>query len=346
MNKLKPVLAILIVLLCFHCGKDTQAPGAKKSTGAGESMETTGDDNIILTIDNEKFTNKQLKEFIKSRYPDFSFKDINARLASRIFDMFIEHKTVMHSVDQANINMDQTEIDNYLKEAILPPDLQNNPGLTESAKARKYLYFKVYKDIDVTETEIQQYYKQHIDDYRKSTEVFLSQIVVNDKAKAYEIHETLSKSPEKFEELAKQYSVSIEAKNGGSMGYFEKGTLPKDMEDVVFALGLNTISPVVDSPYGFHIFKVTKIKKERLLFLEAVKNEIKNKLLSEKLGAAYEDFLAGLKGELNIQAKYQSLFFPYQTIKGEQNVDTNQNFDASNNTGAGTDTGGTGPNNR
>lgn len=345
MKKLKLTVSIILVLLCFYCGKDPQAPGAKKNAGPGESIDTTGDDNIILTIDKENFTNKQFKEFIKSRYPDFSFKDTNTRLASRIFDMFIEHKTVMHSVEQTNIDMDQAEIANYLKESALPPDLQNNPWMKESAKAQKYLYFKLYKDIDVSEAEIRQYYDRHIDDYRKSTEVFLYQIVVNDKAKAYEIHETLSKSPEKFEELARLNSISIEAKDGGSMGYFEKGTLPKDMEDVVFAIGLNTISPVVDSPYGFHIFKVTKIKKERLLFLEAVKNEIKNKLLSEKLGAAYEDFLTGLKGELNIQAKYQSLFFPYQAIKGEQNVETNQNVDASNNTGAGTGDG-PGPDNR
>jgi len=337
MKKLKLTLTIILVLLCFHCGKET--PETKKTAGPQESFESPGDANIILTIDNENFTNKQFKEFIKSRYPDFSFKDINARLASRIFDMFIEHKTVMHSVEQANIKMDQAEIANYLEETTLPPDLESNPWLKESAKAQKYLYFKLYKDIDVGDAEIQLYYNRNIVDYRKSTEVFLFQIVVKDKAKAYEIRETLSKSPEQFEELAKKNSTSIEAKDGGSMGYFEKGTLPKDMEDVVFALELNTISPVVESPYGFHIFKVTKIKKERQLFLEAVKNQIKNKLLAEKLGAAYEDFLTGLKVELNINAKYQSLFFPYQTIKGEQNVETNQNIDDANNTGPGAGTG-------
>jgi hypothetical protein len=337
MKNLKLIFTIILVLLCFHCGKD--APETKKNAGSKSIAENAGDDDIILTIDKENFTNEQLKEFIKSRYPDFSFSDINVRLASRMFDMFIEHKTIMHTVEQSNIKMDEAEISNYLKEKTLSPDMENNSWLKESAKAQKYLYFKLYKDIDVSDDEIRQYYDRHIDDYRKSTEVFLYQIVVNDKAKAYEIRETLVKSPEKFEELAKQNSISIEAKDGGSMGYFEKGTLPKDMEDVVFALGMNTISPVVVSPYGFHIFKVTKIKNERLLFLEAVKNQIKNKLLSEKLGAAYENFLTGLKGELNIQAKYQSLFFPYQTIKGEQNAETNQNVAGTNNTGAGADTG-------
>lgn len=320
MKKLKLILLIIYFLLCLNCGKKTEETG--KNTNVSRPGETSNDENIILTIDKEKFTNKQLKDFIKSRYPDFSFTDINARLASRIFDMFIEQKIVLHSVDQANIKLDQEDIDNYLKTQTLPPDQVNDPWLKESAKAQKYLYFKIYKDIDVTDNEIQEYYNLHIDEYRKSTEVCLYQIVTKDKAKAYEIREILSKSPEKFEDLAKKESISIEAKNGGSMGYFEKGTLPKDMENVVFALELNAISPVVESPYGFHIFKVTKIRKERLEFLEAVKNQIKNKLLSEKLNAAYEDFLNQLKKELNIKAIYNSLFFPYQTIKGDQNVET------------------------
>jgi hypothetical protein len=55
------------------------------------------------------------------------------------------------------------------------------------------------------------------------------------------------------------------------------------------------------------------------LFLEIVKDEIKNKLLSDKLRWAYEDYLAKLKKDLDIKVKYQSLFFTYQPVKGEQN---------------------------
>jgi parvulin-like peptidyl-prolyl isomerase len=286
-------------------------------------MKGIGDDNIILTINNTHFTNNDLKEFIKSRYPDFSFTNVNARLASRIFDTFIEHKIILHNVDRANINLDQEDIDSYLKAKTLPQEQEKDPWTKESVKAQKYLYLKLYKDINVTDAEVRQYYDRHIDEYRKSKEIFLCQIVVKDKDKAYQIREILSKLPDKFEELAKKESISIEAPNGGSMGYFEKGTLPKDMENVVFALELNTISPVVESPYGFHIFKVTKIRKERLEFLETVQNQIKNKLLAEKMNAAYEDFLTQSKKELNIKAIYESLFFPYQLIKGEKNDQTN-----------------------
>lgn len=317
-----------MILLCLNCGSDT--PETEKSGEPLKTAETAGDQKVILTINLNKFTNKDLKNFMKSRHPDLSFNSLNPRLASRVFDTFIEHKMIMHQVEQANVPLDQVEIDNYLREKRLPLNKVDDPAVSESIKAQKYLYFTLYKDIDVTDAEIRQYYNRHMNDYRKSSEVFLHQIVVKDRDKAVEIHENLLKSPEKFTEIAEKQSISLEAKKGGKMGYFEKGTLPKDMEDVVFALDLNKISPVVKSPYGYHIFKVTKIKNERLLFLEKVKDEIKNKLLSDKLRWAYEDYLAKLKKELDIKVKYQSLFFAYQPIKGEQNDQISQSTGSNN----------------
>lgn len=317
-----------MILLCLNCGRD--ASETEKSGEALKPAETPIEEKVILTINLNKFTNKDLKEFIKSRHPDLSFNALNPKLASRIFDTFIEHKMVMDQVEQARIPLDEVEIDNYLRGKRLPLNKADEPAVSESIKAQKYLYFTLYKDIDVTDAEIRQYYNRNMNDYRKSSEVFIHQIVVKDRDKAVEIHENLLKSPGKFAEIAEKQSISLEAKNGGRMGYFEKGTLPKDMEDVVFALDLHKISPVVKSPYGYHIFKVTKTKKERLLFLERVKDEIKNKLLSDKLRWAYEDYLTRLKKELDIKVKYQSLFFTYQPVKGEQNDQISQSTDPNN----------------
>ena len=108
-------------------------------------------------------------------------------------------------------------------------------------------------------------------------------------------------------------SISPEAANGGAMGFFEKGMLPQEMEGVVFSLKVNEISPIVESPYGFHLFKITQKRKARMLLLAAVKDEIKNKMLSARLEAAYQDFLTGLKMEIPVQMNYgQFVFFLYK----------------------------------
>lgn len=330
MKNAKFILIIIGLMLCIACGKEATPPPEKtETTVQPAAAKLPNETKVILVVNEKQYTNRQLKDFIDSRYPDASFVDSNPRITSRLFDTFIEHKMVMYMVDREDIPVAQTEIDSYLRERHLPLNLIDDLMVKESVKAQKYLYIKLYKSIDVSDAEIREYYNKNQDEYRKSSEVFLHQIVVKDSARAYEIHKELSDSPQLFGQIAEDESIARDAKNGGQMGYFEKGTLPKDMEDVVFALSLNQISPVVKSPYGYHIFKVSKIKTERILYLDTVKDKIKNNLLSDKLRWAYEDFLSQLKSQLNIEIKYPSLYFTYHPIKGEQN-ETEENTNTTN----------------
>lgn len=318
MKKIKYYPIILVLMLCINCGKD--GPTSTEETETPQQKEQMLiDGKVILTINDKQFSNNDVKQYIKSRHSDLKLIESNPRIASRIFDTFVEHKMVMYMVDLESIPVVRSEIDSYLRDRHLSLDMIDDQTVIDGVKAQKYLDLKLYKDIDVTDAEIREYYNKNIDQYRRSSEVLLHEIVVKERDKAYEILKALNKSPESFAQIAIKESISRDAKNGGQMGYYEKGTLPKDMEDVVFALDLNRISPVVDSPYGYHIFKITKVKKERLLFLEKVKDDIKNKLLSDKLRWAYEDFLSQLKKQLKVTIKYPALYFTYQAIEGEQN---------------------------
>jgi hypothetical protein len=329
MKNAKLILIILGLVLVAACGTEAPAPPENTETPVQQPRKLPNETKVILIINEKQYTNRQLRDFIDSRYPDASFVDSNPRITSRLFDTFIEHKMVMYMVDREDIPVTNTEIDNYLRERHLPLNLIDDQMVKESVKAQKYLNIKLYKNIDVTDAEIREYYNKNQDEYRKSSEVFLHQIVVKDSARAYEIHQQLMSSPQLFAQIAEEESIARDANNGGQMGYFEKGTLPKDMEDVVFALSVNQISPVVKSPYGYHIFKVSKIKTERLQYLDSVKDKIKNNLLSDKLRWAYEDFLTQLKSQLNIEIKYPSLYFTYHPIKGEQN-ETEENTNSTN----------------
>lgn len=67
-----------------------------------------------------------------------------------------------------------------------------------------------------------------------------------------------------FAALARQYSIDRAArKNGGRMGFIPVGRLPYTFEDTAYNTKAGEISPVVETPFGFHIVKVNARRPAR-----------------------------------------------------------------------------------
>ena len=65
-----------------------------------------------------------------------------------------------------------------------------------------------------------------------------------------------------FEDMAALYSEDpATARNGGDLGFIEKGTLYQSFEEPAFSLQPGSISDVVETPIGLHLIKVVE-KKE------------------------------------------------------------------------------------
>jgi len=89
-----------------------------------------------------------------------------------------------------------------------------------------------------------------------------------------------------FAELARRFSITPEAANGGLLGPFGKGSLP-GVFDVAFTMRKGTISPILKSHFGFHIILLVERQPRQELSLEQARPHILAALRREHQEAVY-----------------------------------------------------------
>ncbi len=89
-----------------------------------------------------------------------------------------------------------------------------------------------------------------------------------------------------FAAAAKKFSDDSNKDKGGDLGCFSNGQMMPPIEEAAFALKAGEVSKVVETPFGYHIIKVTEIQDPVQRKLEDVKDEIVEALVrDEKAGA-------------------------------------------------------------
>jgi peptidyl-prolyl cis-trans isomerase C len=119
------------------------------------------------------------------------------------------------------------------------------------------------------------YFEEHKAEYGAPARVQIRQIVVAEKPKAEALRGEIEKGGD-FAELARANSIGPEASEGGMLPPFAKGEMPEAF-DRAFEVEPGRVSPVIESPYGFHLFLVVA----RLPAHEASFDEVREKIALE-----------------------------------------------------------------
>lgn len=148
----------------------------------------------------------------------------------------------------------------------------------------------------VTSEEVRNYYEAHQSDYGQPEERQASHILIavadstsdeahaEAKRKAEDILAQVTEDPEKFADLAKEFSDdSGSAKSGGELGFLGKGVLVKEFEDALFQMEPNEIRGPVETAFGFHIIKLSEIKPAQVAPVEEVEDSIEETLKRQKI---------------------------------------------------------------
>jgi len=120
--------------------------------------------------------------------------------------------------------------------------------------------------------------------------------------KAKKVLAEVKKDPASFEKVARETSEDpTSAKKGGDLGFFTKQEMVEPFSKAAFAQKPNTISDIVQSPYGYHIILVKDRMKAGQEPFEKVKGEITMYMESQALVKVLENLVESLKKQAKIE---------------------------------------------
>jgi peptidyl-prolyl cis-trans isomerase SurA len=177
---------------------------------------------------------------------------------------------------------------------------------------------EVGQKLVIDKDEEKKFYDAHQSDLNQPEQIKLSEILVSTekkakdstneqqlqaaKAKADNLLDQIQKGA-KFEDVAKKNSDGPSAAQGGDLGYFKRGTLAKELEDVTFAMKAGEVSKVIRTRQGYVILKVMEHHDAGVPPLSQIEGHIQDAIYMQKLQPALRDYLTKLREDAWIDRK-------------------------------------------
>jgi peptidyl-prolyl cis-trans isomerase C len=104
-----------------------------------------------------------------------------------------------------------------------------------------------------------------------------------------------------FAGLARTYSNDASRQHGGDLGFFPRGQMVPAFEAAAFALQPGQISDVVETPFGYHVIKVTGHRPAQVVPFGQVSAQIEEYLRQEQKQARTRAYVDQLKSKGRVE---------------------------------------------
>jgi len=284
----------------------------------GPLQETQQPKKLVAVVNGKPITasvfDNQYQRFTRRANLSQTESSSTTELKMGFLNRLIETSLLLQEAEMLGMSVSEEELNREIKQLKedYPKDTLNETleriGLKleewkEERREKLLIDNLIHRQIDsvihVSDDEISSYYKTNKKEFERPLQVHARQIVVATEEEADALRSRILKG-EDFEELARVHSLSPDAKEGGDLGVFSKGQMPEEFDQVVFRYRSGTLSKVVQSPYGFHLFKVEERFPPRSPDLEEVRDEISSRIFLKRQEAFFKEWMDSLKKQAKI----------------------------------------------
>ena len=284
--------------------------------GATSHAETLN--RIVATVDGRPLTLRELNIFSQQMGDRAAMMHPQgaAGMTQRDFlDALIMSKMIQHEVETQGLSAKAEDIDSYIQR------IKDQGGLDEAqleqALADQGMSMEAYRQqireeierallvnreigskVNVTPQDVQRYIDANAGEFNSPDQIRIRHIFLPLPPDAPEEEEkrvigsiedihTRAVGGEDFAALATQHSLGPGAEQGGDLGFFEKGQMAYEIEDVAFSLKEGEVSQPFRTDTGVHLIKVEEIRRAGTEVSDTSREEIRKRLYDQKLAERY-----------------------------------------------------------
>jgi len=255
------------------------------------------ENSVVIVVGSRQITADELKKDMKFIGAGMNVLEKHQdQYRNQLAEQLICHYLIMEYGKEKGIAIPERELQSALN------DIKREYGedAFREALLREYVDFDQWKDrfgeqllvnrilekvseniVPPTYREIEQYFENNPDEFKCPQMVRFRQIVTRTKGEAESLLKRIQNG-EDMSELASEYSIAPEANNGGEVGWIARDHLEESMGKVLFSMPQGKLSPVVETPYGYHIFRVLSIRSDTVKELPDVIQQIETRLFHQK----------------------------------------------------------------
>ena len=293
-------------------------------------------DGIVAVVNNEVVTQAELNAILlplytqyKSTYSDEELLKKIDEAKKNILYKLIEDKLILQEAHKIGMPATDEEVAERLEQIKSQFSSSQefksalaSQGLTvvdlkekyrEQIMIKKMVNREVRSRVSVTPIEIALFYEKNKDDFNLPAQVKVMTIVIRkseadlesntDSLKKIRMIELKMAEGEDFTKLAREYSQDPSAVDGGDMGYIGKGQMMKKIDEVIFSLQPGEISETIETPVGYHVFKIVEVKEAGAESFDEARMQIENYLFQEKAKERFDEWMTNLKENAYISVK-------------------------------------------
>ena len=322
--------AILLPLVAAADDKKPPSPNAGKKI-VFEKVVAVINDSIILRSELEARMVPVIGEAQQITDPKERERRIE-KLRGQVLDEMVNEELIVQAAENAKIEVESSEVQAAMDEIKSSNNL-DDAGLQQVLTAQGYTMSAYKQDlrrqllrlravnqlvapkVQITDEDVRARYDQMQRRSDSVSSVRLSHILIKlpqgateqqvaeGKERAAKAIERV-KAGEDFAKVAKEVSDDTGTKDsGGELGWFQRGSVNPDWEQIVFAMDKGDVRGPVTGPQGLHVFYVSEVKKGELKSYSEMKETLTRELRRREMDKQTQTWLEELRKRAYIDIK-------------------------------------------